>query len=186
MESQYDVRIVGCSGGIGGKRCLLAKHQNSKTVGVHPNDGARRLLSSSCSVLQESGSCLERKIPGFCTPLALREDVEVAVARFGGTGTAFGNARWRGSGLGFAHQGMTVRHASTVAAADILHFTDRETGGTIHTVSEVAPDAVGSVGSSLSEVAAATVDCSYPTAALQHLIDYVHTQAGLPWYFFTS
>ena len=25
MESQYDVRIVGCSGGIGGKRCLLAK-----------------------------------------------------------------------------------------------------------------------------------------------------------------
>jgi len=102
--------------------------------------------------------------------------------KIGGTGMAFGNARWRGSGLGFAHQGMTVRHASTVAAADILHFTDRETGGTIHTASEVAPDAVGNVGSSLSEVAAATVDCSYPTAALQHLIDYVHTQAGLPWW----
>lgn len=164
----------------------IAKHQNSKTLGLRPNDGARRLLSSSGSVLQQPDSCSERRVAGSGTTLTSTEDVEVGVARFGGTGMAFGNARRRGLGLGFAHQGMMVRHASTVAAADVLHFTDRETGGTIHTASEVAPDAVGSVGSSLSEVAAATVDCSYPTAALQHLIDYVHTQAGLPWYFFTS
>eukprot|EP00249_Psilotum_nudum_P020797 c27851_g1_i3 orf=325-1527(-) len=40
----------------------------------------------------------------------------------------------------------------------------------------------GNFGSSVSEVAAATVDCSYPTALLQLLIEYVHLHAGLPWW----
>lgn len=34
---------------------------------------------------------------------------------------------------------------------------------------------------SLSEVAAAAADCSYPTAFIQYVIDGVHMSTGLPW-----
>lgn len=35
---------------------------------------------------------------------------------------------------------------------------------------------------SMSEVAAAVADCSYPTAFLQHVIDGIHMSTGLPWW----
>lgn len=78
-----------------------------------------------------------------------------------------------------------MRHASTEAAATGLHFMEADTGDTVVQADVAAGgvDQVISAGtSSLGEVAAAAADCSAPTAALQHLIDFVHTQAGLPWY----
>lgn len=79
---------------------------------------------------------------------------------------------------------MNVRYASTQAGA-ALHFVEGDSGDTLQASSGVDPvlvsDQVGSAGSGLGEVAAAAADCSVPTAALQHLIDFVHTQGGLPW-----
>ena len=90
-------------------------------------------------------------------------------------------------GSGFS-QHWNVRYATTEAAVTGLHFVEAESGDTVRAdvaggVDQVVSEQVISAGtSSLSEVAAATADCSVPTAALQHLIDYVHTQSGLPWY----
>lgn len=85
-------------------------------------------------------------------------------------------------------QSWGVRYASTEAAVTGLRFVEGETRDIVQTgvagvVDQVVSDQVVSAGaSSLGEVAAAAADCSFPTAALQHLIDFVHTQGGLPWY----
>jgi YidC/Oxa1 family membrane protein insertase len=81
---------------------------------------------------------------------------------------------------------MNVRYASTQAGAVTgLHFVEGDSGDTLQASGAdpvLVSDQVGSAGSGLGEVAAATADCSVPTAALQHLIDFVHTQGGLPWW----
>ncbi|KAG0629653.1 hypothetical protein M758_1G119400 [Ceratodon purpureus] len=102
-------------------------------------------------------------------------------------GRGFGSQSRGRYGSGFV-QHWSVRYASTEAAATGLHFVEAETGDTVQAdvaggMDQVVSDQVMSAGtSSLGEVAAATADCSAPTAALQHLIDYVHTQGGLPWW----
>lgn len=100
-------------------------------------------------------------------------------------------AQSRGLGFPSRHgsgvlQPWSVRYASTEAG---LHFVEGEAGDTAVVQANVA-DAVSNAeaaaaaasSSGLGEVAAAAADCSAPTAALQHLIDFVHTQGGLPWY----
>jgi YidC/Oxa1 family membrane protein insertase len=48
---------------------------------------------------------------------------------------------------------------------------------------EAAASAAAAVPASFpGEVAAAAADCYFPVAALQHLIDQVHTFTGCNWY----
>ena len=69
---------------------------------------------------------------------------------------------------------IDLQYASIQARAVTgLHFVEGDTGD------QLVSDQVVSAGAGLGEVATAT---AVPTAALQHLIDFVHTQGGLPWY----
>lgn len=87
------------------------------------------------------------------------------------------------------HRNVCYASTDAVASSTELRFVEGETGDTVQAVAaggvdQVVSDQVLSAGtsSSLGEVAAAAADCSAPTAALQHLIDFVHTQGGLPWW----
>jgi hypothetical protein len=75
---------------------------------------------------------------------------------------------------------MNVRYASTVVEG--LRFGEEETvqAGLAEVQKNLASGLAENV-SSMSEVAVAAADSSVPIAALQHLIDYVHIQTGLPW-----
>ncbi|BBN11692.1 YidC/Oxa1 family membrane protein insertase [Marchantia polymorpha subsp. ruderalis] len=54
--------------------------------------------------------------------------------------------------------------------------------GVADTASTVASVATTSGTRVISEVAAAAADCSYPTAAIQYVIEGVHLTTGLPWW----
>jgi hypothetical protein len=75
---------------------------------------------------------------------------------------------------------MNVRYASTVVEG--LHFGEEETvqAGLAEVQRNLASGLAENVAS-MSEVAVAAADSSVPIAALQHLIDYLHIQTGLPW-----
>jgi YidC/Oxa1 family membrane protein insertase len=75
---------------------------------------------------------------------------------------------------------MNVRYASTVVEG--LHFGEEETvqAGLAEVQKNLASGLAENVAS-MSEVAVAAADSAVPIAALQHLIDYVHIQTGLPW-----
>lgn len=159
-----------------------------------------RLLRTTTSATTSGGACLpaQESLPYCCN----RDDEETASAASGSLrpsesrfmssvnwgsfaiGRGFG-AQSRGRYVSGFAQHWSVRHASTEAAATGLHFVEADTGDTVVQADVAAGgvDQVISAGtSSLGEVAAAAADCSAPTAALQHLIDFVHTQAGLPWW----
>lgn len=123
---------------------------------------------------------------GFSVSFASLEALQtLSMARVGGRRILSESGSRPALASGFLEH-KNVRFASTAAAVgDGLHFVQGETGDAVQTSlagpHEAALDVVSSVGS-VSEVAAATADCSVPTAALQHLIDYIHMQTGLPWY----
>lgn len=58
--------------------------------------------------------------------------------------------------------------------------------GDLSDITDAAGSAVASLpvpnSDTLSEVAAAAADCSYPTAFIQYVIDGVHVSSGLPWW----
>ncbi|CAM6063533.1 unnamed protein product [Sphagnum tenellum] len=90
--------------------------------------------------------------------------------------TAAGILLPRVSGLRFSGSSWTV-------VVEGLRFGEEETvqAGLAEVQKNLASGLAENVAS-MSEVAVAAADSSVPIAALQHLIDYVHIQAGLPWW----
>lgn len=57
-----------------------------------------------------------------------------------------------------------------------------DVGFVVEVIPEKALEALTSQAPAVNEVATAAADSSFPVAALQHLIDAVHSFTGLNWY----
>uniref|UniRef100_A0ACD5TIP3 Uncharacterized protein n=1 Tax=Avena sativa TaxID=4498 RepID=A0ACD5TIP3_AVESA len=82
------------------------------------------------------------------------------------------------------HSGLPRRHFSA-SAPDPAHASSP--AGEVDAAASVLADAAEAAAASVpmpfpGEVAAAAADSFYPVAALQYLIDYVHTFTGLNWW----
>lgn len=145
--------------------------------------------SSSPARFYQNGKSLNpsRRRGGFDDTTAARILLpRVSGLRFSGSSWTVGEsieARKFQMGLGGVQfmEFMNVRYASTVVEG--LRFGEEETvqAGLAEVQKNLASGLAENV-SSMSEVAVAAADSSVPIAALQHLIDYVHIQTGLPWW----
>ncbi|KAL3690418.1 hypothetical protein R1sor_016727 [Riccia sorocarpa] len=94
--------------------------------------------------------------------------------RFGGFG---GVSRGPVTRCGYESARFYSSSASATGEKLVVGATDQ-----LDTLTALADSAATSGTRAISEVAAVVGDCSYPTAAIQYVIEGVHLTTGLPWW----
>ncbi|KAJ7552825.1 hypothetical protein O6H91_06G071700 [Diphasiastrum complanatum] len=135
------------------------------------------------SMEKEAAKWTERAVPGGLALGSRKFHVTGQIGGFSGAlplgGGFFGGFR--------TSQPQLVRYVSSGSTvADGLHEETDSIQAGLFGITDSVTDVVAAASSSsaglVGEVATAAADSAFPIAALQHLIEAVHLQAGLPWW----